>query len=400
MSKEKLAIHGGEPVRSEKIYYGRQWINEDDVNAVSETLLSDYITTGPKVSALEDVLCEYTGAKYATAVSNGTAALHLAAIAAGIGEGDEVITTGLTFMASANCALYCGGKPVFADIDPETYNIDPAEIEKKITSRTKAVVAVDYAGCSIDHAAIREICDRHHLVFIEDAAHAIGTRDHGQGVGSIADMTCFSFHPVKTVTSGEGGAITTNDPELHHKLQLLRSHGIEHDEALMWEAPHEGIWYYEQQMLGYNYRLTDFQAALLMSQMNRIDMFIERRHAITEKYNAAFADLPEIILQKELPGTQNVHHLYEIRLNDELLSCTRREFFDAMSAENVQCQIHYVPVYWMPYYKSLGYTEGLCPNCEKVYKGILSIPLYPRLTDAETDDVIKAVRKIVEWYRI
>lgn len=396
---EKLAVFGGTPVRSEKIFYGRQWVNDDDVAAVAKVLKSNYLTTGPVAAEAERELCDYTGAKYATVCSNGTAALHIAALAAGIGPGDEVITTALTFMASANCALYCGATPVFADIDKDTYNIDPAKIEEKITERTKAVVAVDYAGCSIDHAAIRTICDRHGLIFIEDAAHAIGTKDHGQSVGSIADMTCFSFHPVKTVTAGEGGAVLTNNAEYHHRLQLLRSHGIEHDEAFMTEAPHEGIWYYEQQMLGYNYRITDFQCALLISQLSRIGMFIERRKAIVAKYNEAFRDMPEIILQKELPDTDSVHHLYEIRLNFDRLSCTRREFFDAMSAENCQCQIHYVPVYWMPYYKSLGHKEGECPNCEEVYKGILSIPLYPMMSDADADDVIRAVRKIVEYYR-
>lgn len=397
--KEQLAIFGGTPVRSEKIYYGRQWINEDDVKAVSEVLTSDYLTTGPRAAQLEAELCAYTGASYATVCANGTAALHIAAMAAGIGEGDEVITTALTFMASANCALYCGAVPVFADIDRETYNIDPASIEARITNKTKAVVAVDYAGCSIDHAAIRDICDRHGLIFIEDAAHAIGTSDHGKMVGSIADMTCFSFHPVKTVTAGEGGAVLTNNAEYHHKLQILRSHGIEHEEEFMTEAPHEGPWYYEQQMLGYNYRLTDFQSVLLSSQLKRIDMFAGRRKAIAARYDEAFGELPGIILQQELPDTDSVRHLYEIRLDFDVLACTRREFFDAMSAENVQCQIHYVPVYWMPYYKRLGHKEGECPVCEEIYRGILSIPFYPKMTDRDVEDTIHAVRKIVEYYR-
>ena len=397
---ETLAVHGGTPVREKKIYYGRQWITQEDADAVAEVLLGDYITTGPKVDELEKKLCAYTGAGYATAVSNGTAALHLAVLAAGIGPGDEVITTGLTFMASANCALYCGATPVFADIDPQTYNIDPEQIERCITPRTKAVVAVDFAGCAIDHLAIRDICDRHHLVFIEDAAHAIGTSNNGKMVGSIADMTCFSFHPVKTVTSGEGGAILTDSPEYHHRLQLLRSHGIEHEESCMVEAPHEGIWYYEQQMLGYNYRMTDFQAALLISQLGRIDQFISRRKEITARYNEVFSDMEAIGLQQELSTADNVHHLYILRLVPEKLSCTRRMFFDAMSAENVQCQVHYVPVYWSPYYKSLGYKEGLCPSCEEVYKNIMSIPLYPKMTDQDVNDVIHAVKKITAFYSV
>ncbi len=395
---EQLAILGGKPVRDTKIFYGRQWISEEDIAAVADALRSDLITTGPRAAQLEKELCEYTGASYATVCANGTAALHLAAMAAGIGPGDEVITTALTFAASANCALYCGAKPVFADIDPETYNIDPEKIEKCITPGTRAVVAVDFAGCSIDHKAIREICDRHGLIFIEDAAHAIGTKDGGKGVGSIADMTCFSFHPVKTVTSGEGGAVLTNDSHYYHLLQVLRTHGIEHDDEYLVDGPHEGPWYYEQQYLGYNYRITDFQCALLSSQMRRIDQFIARRKEIVEKYNEVFGRMPQFRLQKELPGTDSVHHLYILQLDPEHISCTRAEFFAAMSAENIQCQIHYVPVYWFPYYRKLGYKKGLCPECEKVYSNIISIPLYPLLTDGDVQDVIHAVTKIAEHY--
>ena len=396
---EKLAINGGTPVREKKIYYGCQWIGEEDVKAVSEVLTSPYITCGPKVSELERELATYCEAKYAVAVSNGTAALHCACIAAGLKAGDEVITTPLTFAASANCAFYVGAKPVFADINPETYNIDPKSIREHITERTRAVVAVDFTGQSVEMEEIRAICDEYNLVFIEDAAHAIGTRYDGHKTGSLADMTCFSFHPVKTITSGEGGAITTNNGEFYKKLVLAHTHGITHDEEQMEEAPHEGIWYYEQIMLGYNYRMTDFQAALLLSQLKKLDGFKKRRQEIVKKYNEAFADLPEIIVQKEIEKSDTCRHLYIIRLNLDKLTCTRREFFDAMSAENVQCQIHYVPVYWFPYYKHQGYEKGLCPNAEEVYKGIMSIPLYPKLTDAEVEDTIHAVRKIVENYR-
>ena len=396
---EKLAIEGGSPVRPEKLYYGRQWVTEEDAEEVKKTLLSDYITCGPKVDEAEKMLCEYTGAKYAVVVSNCTAALHLAAAAAGIGEGDELITTPLTFMASANCALYCGGKPVFADINPETYNIDPDSIEAHITPNTKAIVAVDFTGQVVEADRIKEICKKHNLVFIEDAAHSIGSAYDGQKVGSIADMTCFSFHPVKTVTCGEGGAILTNNKDYYEKLLLLRSHGMEHDESKMLEGPHEGVWYYEQQILGYNYRMTDIQASLLCSQLKKIDFFVARRKEIVAKYDEAFKDIPEIIVQKNTPKSDTSRHLYIIQLDLDKLNCTRRQFFDAMSAENVQCQVHYVPVYWFPYYKSLGYKEGLCPNAEKVYKGIMSIPLYPRLTDDDVNDVIHAVKKIVENYR-
>lgn len=396
---EKLAINGGYPVRGSKIYYGRQWIDEDDIVAVAETLRSDFITCGPKVDEFESELAAYTTAKYAVAVSNGTAALHCACMAAGIGPGDEVITTPLTFAASANCALYCGATPVFADIDPDTYNIDPESIRAHITPKTKAIVAVDFTGQAVKHREIRALCDEYHLVFIEDAAHAIATKYNGQPVGSLADMTCFSFHPVKTITGGEGGAITTSNEEYYKKLMLVRTHGITHDEADMEGAPHEGPWYYEQIMLGYNYRLTDFQAALITSQMKKLDKFVARRKEIVRAYDEAFAKIPEIIVQKEIPESDTCRHLYIIRLDLDKLSCTRREFFDAMSAENVQCQIHYVPVYWFPYYQHLGYQKGLCPNSEEVYKGIMSIPLYPKMSDQDAKDVICATEKIIKFYR-
>ena len=395
---ELPAIKGGKPVRENKIYYGRQCVGEDDVKAVSEVLTSDFITCGPMVAKLEKELADYCEAKYAVAVSNGTAALHCACIAAGLKEGDEVITTPLTFAASANCVRYVGATPVFADINPETYNIDPESIRAHITPKTKAVIAVDFTGQCVENEAIRAICDEYNLMFIEDAAHAIGSIYDGKKVGSLADMTCFSFHPVKTITCGEGGAVTTNNEELYKKIVLAHTHGITHDEDLMEEAPHEGIWYYEQISLGYNYRLTDFQAAMLSSQLKKLDDFKAKRKRIVAKYNDAFKDLSGIIVQKEIEKSDTCRHLYIIRLDLDKLNCTRREFFDAMSAENVQCQIHYVPVYWFPYYKHLGYKEGLCPNAEEVYKGILSIPLYPSLTDSDVDDVIEAVKKLVAYY--
>lgn len=391
---EKLAINGGYPVRAGKIYYGRQWIDEEDIQAVADVLRSDFITCGPKVDEFEHALAEYTSAKYAVAVSNGTAALHCACMAAGIGPGDEVITTPLTFAASANCALYCGARPVFADIDPETYNIDPESIRAHITPKTKAIVAVDFTGQAVKHKEIRAICEEFHLVFIEDAAHAIATRYENKPVGSLADMTCFSFHPVKTITGGEGGAVTTNSEDYYKRLLLVRTHGITHDEEQMEEAPHEGSWYYEQVLLGYNYRLTDFQAALITSQMKKLKFFAARRKEIVRAYDEAFLKIPEIIVQKEIPESNTCRHLYIIRLNFDKLSCTRREFFDAMGAENVQCQIHYVPIYWFPYYQNLGYQKGLCPNAEKVYKGIMSIPLYPKMCNQDVHDVIEAVKKV------
>lgn len=395
---EQLAIHGGKPVREKPIFYGRQCIEQDDVDAVTAALLSDYITCGPKVTELEQQLCEITGAKYAVVVSNGTAALHLSALAAGFKEGDEVIVSSITFAASANCVLYCGAKPVFADINPQTYNLDPDSVRRLITPKTKGIVAVDFTGQAAELDEIRAICREHHLLLIEDAAHAIGTKYKGQPVGSIADMTCFSFHPVKTITSGEGGAITTNDEQLYHKLASLRTHGITRNQEDM-VHPTDAKWYNEQVELGYNYRMTDFQAALLVSQLRKLPKFSARRRELVEKYNKAFSDMPEIIVQKEIPESDTTRHLYILRLNLELLTCDRRQFFDALYAENTCPQVHYMPVYYHSYYEKLGYQRGICPNAEKYYEEVMSIPLYYSLTDDEAEDVIRAVRKVVEYYK-
>ncbi|MBO5347007.1 MAG: UDP-4-amino-4,6-dideoxy-N-acetyl-beta-L-altrosamine transaminase [Lachnospiraceae bacterium] len=396
---EKLAIFGGTPVRENKIFYGRQCIEQDDVDAVVETLTSPYITCGPKVEELEQRLCEFTGAKYAVVVSNGTAALHLAAMAAGIGAGDEVIVSSITFAASSNCVLYCGGTPVFADINPETYNIDPASIRKLITPKTKAVIAVDFTGQAVELDEIRAICKEHNLILIEDAAHSIGTKYNGQAIGSIADMTTFSFHPVKTITGGEGGAITTNDESLYKKLHLYRTHGITRNMEEMLN-PSDAMWYNEQVCLGYNYRMTDFQAALLVSQLKKFPQFSARRKEIVKMYDEAFKDMPEIILQKEIPESDTTRHLYIIRLNLELLNCNRRQFFDALYAENTCPQVHYLPVYMHSYYeKKLGYKAGICPNAEAFYNEVMSIPLYYSLTDKDVQDVICAVKKVVAYYR-
>ena len=396
---EKLAIFGGKPVRKNKIFYGRQSIEDDDVQAVSETLKSDYITCGPKVAEVEKQISKVVNSKYTVVCSNGTAALHCACLAADIGPGDEVITTPLTFAASSNCVLYCGGKVVFADINPETYNIDPDDIERKITKKTKAIIAVDYTGQAVEHDKIRNLCDKYNLIFIEDAAHSIGTKYNDKNVGSLADMTCFSFHPVKTITCGEGGAITTNNPKLYKKLVLAHIHGITHESEDYVEKNPEGIWYQEMQTIGYNYRMTDFQAALLLSQLKKLDRFSKRRKEIVAMYNNALKDIPEIIVQKEISESDTTRHLYIIQLDLDKLNCTRRQFFDAMSAENVQCQVHYIPVYWFPYYQERGYKKGLCPNAEKIYKRIMSIPLYPSLTDEDVNDVIHAIKKIVDYYR-
>lgn len=395
---EKPAVEGGKPVRETPIYYGHQYIDEADIQAVVDVMKSDYLTCGPKIGELEKKLCALTGAKYAVVCANGTAALHMAAFAAGVKEGDEVITTPITFAASANCALYCGARPVFADIDPETYNIDPEKVEHAITPSTKAVVAVDYTGQSVALDPLREICKKHGLVLIEDGAHVIGTKYKGQPSGSLSDMTTFSFHPVKTVTGGEGGAVLTNDETYYKKLLLYRSHGITRDESLMEHEP-DGPWYYEQIALGYNYRMTDMQAALIISQLDKLPVFSKRRKEIVDRYNAAFSKLPELFVQQEIPESDTTRHLYILRMIPEKLKIDRRQFFEALEAENVCCNVHYIPVYYFPYYESLGYHKGLCPNAEKLYEEILSLPLYYAMSDADVESVIEAVTKIVDYYR-
>ena len=395
---EPLAVHGGKPVRDTPLGYGRQYVDEDDIARVVEVLRSPYLTTGPEIQKLEEKLCHLTGAKYAVAVSNGTAALHIACLAAGITSGDEVITTPITFAASANCALYCGAKPVFADINPETYNISPEAIREKISEKTKAVVAVDFTGQAVEFDAIRKICDEHNLVLIEDGAHSIGTKYNGKAVGSLADMTIFSFHPVKTVTAGEGGAVLTNSKELYDRLCLFRSHGITRDESLMEHPTGEG-WYYEQVALGYNYRMTDFQAALLSSQLDKLEMFSKRRKEIVSAYDAAFSKIPEVSVQKEIPESDTTRHLYILRFYLSMLSATRREIFDALSAENIKCNVHYIPVYYHPYYHGLGYERGLCPKAEALYEEMITLPLFYSMTDDDVSDVIAAVEKVVGYYR-
>lgn len=396
---EKPAAAGGNPVRETKLYYGHQYIDETDVQAVSEVLRNGDLTCGPKVNALEKRLCELTGAKYAVVCSNGTAALHIAALAAGLGEGDELITTPITFAASANCALYCDAKPVFADINPRTYNIDPKCVREKITDRTKAVVAVDYTGQAVELDALLALCREKGLLLIEDAAHSIGTKYNGKPVGSIADLTTFSFHPVKTVTGGEGGAVLTNSAQLYEKLLLYRSHGITRKDDLLERKPH-GAWYYEQIDLGYNYRITDIQCALILSQLDKLSLFSQRRKEIVERYNKAFLSCPELFVQEEIPASDTTRHLYILRIVPEKLTIDRKGFFEALAAENICCNVHYIPVYWHPYYEKLGYEKGICPHAEKLYTEMMSLPLYYGLTDKDVEDVITAVKKIVAYYRI
>lgn len=395
----KPAICGGTPIRDTKIFYGHQYIDDADIQAVTDVLKSDYLTCGPKISELEQKLCEITGAKYAVVCSNGTAALHMACLVAGVSPGDEVITTPITFAASANCALYCGARPVFADINEETYNIDPANVETLTTEKTKAVVAVDFTGQSVELDRLLAHCREHGLVLIEDGAHVIGTSYNGQKNGSIADMTTLSFHPVKTVTGGEGGAVLTNNEEYYKKMLLYRAHGITRD-ALQMEHEPDGPWYYEQITLGMNYRMSDMQAALIISQLNKLPLFSARRKAIVKAYDEAFSKLPELFVQKEIPQSDTTRHLYILRIRPDKLSISRKQFFEALGAENICCNVHYIPTYYFPYYEKLGYKRGICPKAEKLYEEIISLPLYYAMTDQDVKDVIAAVTRIAEYYGI
>lgn len=367
------------------IPYGRQSIDQSDVDAVCAVLRSDFLTTGPKIEELERTVADYTGAKYAAAVSSGTAALHVACLAAGIGPGDEVITSPLTFAASANCVLYCGGTPVFADVDPVTYNISPEEIERSITPKTKAILPVDFSGqpCALDE--IRAIAARHGLTVIEDAAHALGSLYRGKRVGSLSHMTAFSFHPVKTITTGEGGMVTTNDPELSEKLKLFRAHGIVRNAEGSGTA--EGGWYYEQRALGFNYRITDLQCALGVSQMKRIERFLRERRELAARYDAAFSGMKGVLSPVQARECEGSRHLYCIQFTE----IPRRSAYDALRAAGIGVGVHYIPVYRHPYYRAHGYAEVRCENAERIYSRIVSLPIYPGLTREEQDYIIETV---------
>lgn len=376
------------------IPYGRQNINEDDINAVVEVLKSDFLTTGPKIAEFEEKFADYVGAKYAVAVSNGTAALHIACLAAGLKEGDEVITTPITFAASANCALYCGAKPVFADIDSVTYNIDYREIEKHITSRTKAIIPVHYTGQPCDMDEIHKIAGKYNLLVIEDAAHAVGAEYKGRKIGALSDMTEFSFHPVKHITCGEGGIVTTNNEQLYEKLKLYRTHGITRNAGEM--SRQDGPWYYEQIDLGFNYRITDFQAALGISQLSRVDLFLKRRREIAVRYDEAFENVPGITIPSQMEGTRSAYHLYVIKVDKKI----RRELFEYLRACNIGVNVHYIPVYTFPYYREHGYMNVKCANAEEFYSSIISLPIYYDLTDAEQEYVIDKIISFLDKMKV
>lgn len=392
-----LAVDGGRPVRDTLLPYARQTVDQDDVEAVAATLTGSWLTTGPAVAAFEQAIAAYVGACEGVAVSSGTAALHAAAFAAEIGPGDEVIVPAITFAASANCVLYMGGRPVFADVHPGTLNLDPDDVKRKITPRTKAIVAVDYAGQPCDHAALRALADAHGLTIIEDAAHALGATYHGRKVGALHELTTFSFHPVKHITTAEGGAVVTDNPELAARMRAFRSHGITTDFRQRAEA---GSWVYEMTALGYNYRLPDLNCALGLSQLAKLSGWLARRRTIAAQYIAAFADLPTLHVLDVLPDSEPAWHLFVIRLDLARLRAGRKEVFAALRAENIGVNVHYIPVYWHPYYRQLGYDRGLCPVAEAAYETLISLPMFAAMTDQDVTDAIVAVRKVLEAYAL
>jgi perosamine synthetase len=391
-----LAILGGAPIRKTLLNYGHQWVDDQDIQAIVDVLKGDWLTTGPAVGAFENAVSSYLGVKEGVAVNSGTAALHAATHAAGLGKGDEVIVTPISFVASANCILYVGATPVFADVDPETLNISPIEIEKQITHKTKAIIAVDYAGQPCDHAAIRKIAEDHRLIVIEDASHALGATYCNQPVGTLQDLTTFSFHPVKHITTGEGGMVVTNDPSIAKKMRSFRTHGVDVD---FHKRAEENLWLYDVVKLGYNYRLPDISCALGISQMKKLDQWLSRRRWIANHYREAFEDLPEISWLRTMDNCNPAWHLFVIKLNFDRLRVGRKEIFQALRAENIGVNVHYIPIPWLKFYQDLGYARGNWPAAEQAYEQILSIPIFPAMSDDDVEDVIKSVRKVIGYFR-
>jgi perosamine synthetase len=372
--------------------YGKQSIDDSDIEAVTKTLKSDWLTQGPKVKEFEELICKLTDAKYAVAVSNGTAALHMAALACELKKDEEIITSPVTFLASANCALYCQANPIFSDICKDTFNIDPSLIEEKINKNTKAIIPVHLGGVPCDMEKIHEIAKKHNLFVIEDACHAIGSEYNNTKIGSCShsDMTIFSFHPVKTIATGEGGAITTNNKNLYEKLLLLRTHGITKDPDML--TKNEGPWYYEMHTLGFNYRITDIQCALGISQLSKLKQFKEKRREIVKTYKKAFKQIPWITLQTEPENCSSAFHLCILNIDFEYLKKSRSETMQILNKEGIGTQVHYIPIYKQPYYQQLyNLNHNNYPNAENYYEQALSIPLYPSLKDNEVQRVIKAI---------
>ena len=371
--------------------YGRQWLDDEDIDRVAEALRGDFLTTGPGVAGFEQALTECTGARYACAVNSGTSALHVAYFAAGLAEGDEIITSPMTFAATANAALYLGAKVKFIDVQPDTGNLDPTLLEGAISDKTKLIVPVDFAGHPADYDEISAVAERHGVTVVADAAHSLGATYRGHEVGTLADATELSFHPVKPVTTAEGGAVLTDEPTLAKRAALFRTHGITRDAQDMDAA--EGPWYYEMHHLGFNYRLTDVQCALGLSQLRRLKAFIERRQQIASRYDEALGDLEEI----ELPGRRDYvtpgWHIYVVRVAGD--PGLRKPLFERLRALGLGVQVHYIPVHFHPFYQNLGFKRGAYPVAEDFYHRAVSLPIYPKMSDEDVDSSIERVRRAV-----
>lgn len=380
------------------IPYGRQSISEQDIQAVIEVLQSDWLTQGPAVERFEKAVADYCGVKYAVAVNSATSALHIACLAAGLGSGDILWTSPNTFVASANCGLYCGARVDFVDIDPHTYNMSVYELEQKLENVSKEgklpkiVIPVHFAGQPCEMARLAELGREYNFTVVEDASHAIGGKYRGESVGNCrySDMTVFSFHPVKIVTTGEGGMVTTNRPDLHEHLVRLRSHGITRDPALM-EGESDGAWYYQQMELGFNYRMTDIQAALGISQMTRLDEFVTRRHELARRYDMLLSDLP-LTLPWQSPEGYSAFHLYVVRVDNTKTKTSRRQVFDVLRAANIGVNVHYIPVHTQPYYKKMGFAAGMFPDAERYYAEAISLPMFAGMTVEQQDRVIETLK--------
>jgi len=373
--------------------YGRQWLDEDDVAAVTRVLRSDWLTTGPIVDEFERAFADFTGTAHAVAVCNGTAALHAATAAIGVGPGDEVIVPAITFVATANAVLYQGATPRFADVDPDTLLIDPADVERRITPRTKAILAVDYAGQPCDYERLRDLARRNNLALLADACHALGGTVQGRPVGGLVDLSTFSLHPVKPITAGEGGVITTNDTRLAQAMRIFRNHGISSDFR---QRERQGSWAYEMVSLGYNYRLSDIHCALALSQLAKLPAWVTRRQAIARRYDAAFSGESAFRPLVVRAGVSHAYHLYVIRLRGGI---DRGAFFQALRAEGIGANVHYAPVHLHPYYREhLGGAHGLCPEAERAASRIITLPLFPRMNDDDVEKVISATLKVAQRF--
>jgi perosamine synthetase len=394
--KKELALYGGNSVRKDLLPYGKQFVDQKDVHAVIEVLRSDWLTTGPSVLEFEKQFAGQVGAAHGVAVNSGTAGLHCAVHAAGIGPGDEVITSPITFMATANCIRYQGAKVVFADVEPDTLNIDPEKIKDCLSSKTKAIIAVDYTGHPANLGLIGEIAKKNNLVFIEDAAHALGAEYKNSPIGSIADMTTFSLHPVKNITTGEGGLVVSNNSRFIERIRGFRNHGITQDH---YQRQKQGTWSYDMEEVGYNYRLAELNSVLGISQLQKLPKLLQRRQQIAARYSEVFSENPMLTLPLERPDCQSAWHLYVVKLNLENLEADRDEIFQALRAENIGVNVHYIPVPWLTYYQQLGYKKGGWPIAESMYQRLISLPMWPGMKEYDVEDVIMAVKKVLGAYQ-